>query len=150
MASVAKHMPTFVYDPGVGSFKCWLLNMTRWRITDHFRKRISTAQPFGSDAQTPISETSLIERLPDPSTMDLDAVWEREWQANLLEAAKAKVRVRTDPEKFQIFDLYVRNEAAPDKIARLYGITIGQVYVIKHRVAEAIKTEVRRLEHDAF
>src|SRR5213592_2844159 len=39
MASVSKHMPTFKYDPAIGSFKAWLLNMTRWRITDQLRKR---------------------------------------------------------------------------------------------------------------
>ena len=39
MISVAKHMPAFKYDPAIGSFKTWLLNMTRWRITDQLRKR---------------------------------------------------------------------------------------------------------------
>src|SRR5882672_4347896 len=41
MISVAKHMPTFKYDPALGSFKGWLLNMTRWRIIDQARKRRS-------------------------------------------------------------------------------------------------------------
>ena len=44
MISVAKHMPTFKYDPAIGSFKAWLLNMTRWRITDQLRKRGQTAE----------------------------------------------------------------------------------------------------------
>src|ERR1700722_16331892 len=39
MISVAKHMPTFQYDRALGSFKAWLLNLTRWRITDQLRKR---------------------------------------------------------------------------------------------------------------
>src|SRR6185295_216309 len=39
LVSVAKHMPTFDYDPAIGSFKAWLLNMTRWRIIGQFRKR---------------------------------------------------------------------------------------------------------------
>src|ERR1700733_12594936 len=39
MVSVAKHMPGFQYDPKIGSFKAWLLNMTRWRITDQLRRR---------------------------------------------------------------------------------------------------------------
>src|SRR5437868_1424080 len=39
MASVAKHMPLFKYNPAIGSFKCWLLNMTRWRVVDQLRKR---------------------------------------------------------------------------------------------------------------
>ena len=37
MISVAKHMPTFEYDRAIGSFKAWLLTMTRWRITDQLR-----------------------------------------------------------------------------------------------------------------
>src|SRR5882757_6413 len=37
--SVAKHIPGFKYDPALGSFKGWLLNMTRWRIIDQIRKR---------------------------------------------------------------------------------------------------------------
>ena len=36
MFSVAKHMPKFKYDRKIGSFKTWLMNMTRWRITDQF------------------------------------------------------------------------------------------------------------------
>src|SRR5690349_17263653 len=39
MISVAKHMPTFKYDPTIGSFKGWLLKLTRWRILDQLRKR---------------------------------------------------------------------------------------------------------------
>src|SRR5262245_58152826 len=39
MRSVAKHMPSFQYDPAIGSFKAWLLIKTRWCITDQFRKR---------------------------------------------------------------------------------------------------------------
>src|SRR4051812_31650093 len=39
MSAVAKHMPSFKYNPALGSFKSWLLNMTRWRITDQWRKR---------------------------------------------------------------------------------------------------------------
>src|SRR3989440_3803407 len=43
MISVAKHMPTFTYDPAVGSFRGWLLQMTHWRIRDQQRKRAKAA-----------------------------------------------------------------------------------------------------------
>src|SRR5881409_1633997 len=39
MVSVAKHIPNFKYDPAIGTFKAWLLNMTRWRIVAQFRQR---------------------------------------------------------------------------------------------------------------
>src|ERR1700751_1652211 len=37
--TVAKSIEKLKYDPAVGSFKGWLLQITRWRIADQFRKR---------------------------------------------------------------------------------------------------------------
>ncbi len=37
--SIAKQSKKKLYDPEQGSFKTWLMNMTRWRINDQFRKR---------------------------------------------------------------------------------------------------------------
>ena len=74
------------------------------------------------------------------------AVWEAEWENNLLEAALTKVRRRTDPQKYQIFDFYVNKEWSPEKVAERFNVTVDQVYLIKHRLTEAIRTEVKRLQ----
>src|SRR6478672_13648173 len=37
--TVAKKVGQLRYDPARGSFKGWLLHITRWRIADQFRKR---------------------------------------------------------------------------------------------------------------
>src|SRR5512138_2158723 len=39
LIAVAKKMPELRYDPAKDSFKGWLLQITRWRIADQFRKR---------------------------------------------------------------------------------------------------------------
>src|SRR5580698_9017636 len=39
MVAAAKHIPAFKYDRKLGSFRHWLLNMSRWRISDQFRRR---------------------------------------------------------------------------------------------------------------
>src|SRR6266550_6910182 len=67
MFSVAKHMPTFKYDPAIGSFKAWLLNMTRWRITDQLRKRGPAVQwsTFSSDTAT---GTRTVDKVADPAS----------------------------------------------------------------------------------
>src|SRR5580765_5645422 len=49
LISVARHMPAFKYDPAIGSFKTWLLNMTRWRIVDQVRKRGPVAAHSAAD-----------------------------------------------------------------------------------------------------
>jgi len=45
MIAVAKKMPGFEYKPGKDSFKGWLLQLTRWKITDQFRKRPPARRP---------------------------------------------------------------------------------------------------------
>src|SRR5689334_22820527 len=38
--SVCRKIPEFKYDPKLGSFKSWLLNLTYWRIRDQYRKQL--------------------------------------------------------------------------------------------------------------
>lgn len=145
MASVARHMPAFKYDPAIGSFKAWLLNMTRWRITDQLRKRV----PFGehdSSSNGTATVTRLVDKVVDPASQELDRLWDAEWENNLLAAAVAKVKRRVDPQKFQIFDLYVNKEWPPAKVAKAFRVPIAQVYLTKHRVTDLIREEVKRLE----
>src|ERR1017187_378845 len=147
LISVAKHMPTFRYDPAIGSFKTWLLNMTRWRIIAQFRKR----QPLSEHqhpAQDTTTRTGTTDRIADPNSQSVDAVWEAEWETNLLNAAMNNVKRRGDPQKYQIFDFYVNKDWAPGKVAECFGVSVDQGYQIKHRVMEAIRTEVGRLEKE--
>ena len=144
MISVAKHMPTFEYDRAIGSFKAWLLNMTRWRITDQLRKRRRLAAYDSLDDTD--ADARMTGKMVDPVSKCLDALWDAEWQKNLLDAAIDKVRRRLDPQKYQIFDFYVNKEWPSDDVAKAFGISIDQVYLAKHRVTEMITEEVKRLE----
>jgi RNA polymerase sigma factor (sigma-70 family) len=142
--TVAKNIDRLKYDPAVGSFKGWLLQITRWRIADQFRKR----EPEG--AKRPHLQddrfTATIERVPDSRIVDLDAVWETEWKDNLLEAAIARVKRKIDPKQFQIFDCYVRKEWPAQKVAERLRVSVGQVYLARHRVAALLKKEIKALE----
>ena len=48
--------------------------------------------------------------------------------------------------QFQIFDLLVQNEWPAADVARSLGVSLANVYVTKHRIAAAIKREVKRLD----
>jgi RNA polymerase sigma factor (sigma-70 family) len=145
MISVAKHMPSFKYDPAIGSFKTWLLNMTRWRITDQLRKRgpFAASHSVSNDTAT---GTRTVDKVVDPMTRDLDRLWDAEWEKNLLDAAMARVKRRLDPRKYQIFDLYVNKGWAPERVAATFSIPVDQVYLAKHRTMELIKEEIKKLE----
>ena len=143
MISVAKHMPGFKYDPAIGSFKGWLLTMTRWRMTDQLRKR----GPRGLEDDGANTDVTL-EKDAAVLGSDLEKLWDAEWEDNLLKAALTKARRRLDPKQYQIFDFYVNKDWPPEKIAKAFDVPVGQVYLAKHRVAEAIKNEVERLKKE--
>ena len=147
MLAVARHMPGFKYDASNGSFKAWLLNLTRWRIIDRVRKRKHSADesPFPLEQGT---GTGVMERVIDPAGNALDALWEMEWQQTLFDAALARVKRRVEPESYQLFDFYVNRDWPAEKVASNFNVSVGQVYLAKHRVNEMLKDEVARLESE--
>jgi RNA polymerase sigma-70 factor (ECF subfamily) len=145
MVTVAKQMPNFKYDRKVGSFKSWLLNTTRWRIADQFRKR-GALSAFHSSSDDADYKTRIANKTIDPASQDMNALWDAEWGKNLLEAAITKVKRRLDPQKYQIFDFCVNKEWTPKKVAETFSIPIAQVYLAKHRTTEMIREEIKKME----
>jgi RNA polymerase sigma factor (sigma-70 family) len=144
MVSVAKNMPTFKYNPAIGTFKAWLLTLTRWRIVDQLRKRGPIASHLADDPE----RTATIERIADEKSIDWNAIWETDWEKTVLAAAMTRVKQRLDPQKFQIFDFYVNREWPPEKVAATFNVAVAQVYLVKNRVTEMLRDESRRLENE--
>ena len=143
--SVAKKMNDFKYDPAVGSFKGWLLLVTRRRIADQFRRRArqpARHEPHPGDT----ARTATIERVADPGGLNLDATWAAEWEKNLMDAALDRVKKQVNPRQYQIFDLYVIKDWPATKVAKTLGVSITQVYLAKHRIGSLVKQELKRLE----
>jgi RNA polymerase sigma factor (sigma-70 family) len=136
---VAKTIHEFESNPERGSFKSWLLNLTRWRIADQFRRR-APAMAGGSERDSTRTSTPTIERVP--GTNDIDVEWEIEWKRNVFETAFARVGRKVKPKHLQIFDLYARRHWAAARVARELGVTLIQVYLVNHRLTKLLKKEV--------
>jgi RNA polymerase sigma-70 factor (ECF subfamily) len=143
--AVAKQIPHFRYDPALGSFKSWLLLITRRRINDHLRKEYRRVKA-GHSAHEETGRTTAVERIPDPLGADLEAIWEEEWKQGMFEAALQRVKRQVDPAHFQIFDCYALKEWPVKDVVSAFGVKASRVYLIKHRIAEMVAKEIRRLE----
>ena len=148
MLCVSRRMPTFRYNPARGSFKGWLLRLTRWRVVDQFRKRGPAQVHHGSGGAN--GSTELVADIPDPASLVPPDEWEIDWKKNLAEAALARVRARVDPQKFQLFDFYVNKEWPAAKVAERFGVSVNQVYLVRHRLTALLTKEIERLEDETI
>ena len=146
--AIAKQSREHRYDPKAGSFKVWLMNMTRWRIGDQFRKRAKdTAMvQFEEDDR----KTSTLDRVADPKADKLDRIWDLEWKQSVADRAIAAVKQRVSPRQFQIYDAYVLKSWGVKQTMDTLGVSMAQVYLAKHRVGGLIKKEIAELEKHLY
>jgi len=143
---VAETIHEFESNPQRGTFRGWLMNLTRWRIADKLRER-QRLQPLHPAHGDPTNDgTSTIERVPDASAeASRDAIWDAEWQHHVLDAAMARLARRADPRQFQAFELYTRQGWTVLRIARELDLNPATVYVIRHRLGKQLRVEVEKL-----
>ena len=159
LLAVAKEMPGFKYDPARGSFKGWLLEITRRRIANQVRRRLkhrhasagplageASGQPTRERSEPDQRRTATVERVPDPNSDELERHWDQDWQRNLLEAAIVRVKKKVNAKQYQMFNLYVTMEWPMNQVKKTLGVSAAQVYMAKMRIGRLIKSEVRTLE----
>jgi RNA polymerase sigma factor (sigma-70 family) len=158
---VARKIPDFNYDPALGSFKSWLLLITRRRIEKQLKKRLlakagpgrALSPPTSAAALPPRSDpgtrTGTVERIADPKAFDLEKAWNAEWEKNLWDAALGRVKAQVKPKQFQMFDLYVLKEWPVKDVARALGVSVAHVYVNKHRMAALVKKGLAALKRES-
>lgn len=145
--SIAKQSKKKLYDPEQGSFKTWLMNMTRWRINDQFRKRKKDTAMTGGDWEDE-RKTAVIDRIEDPNGDVLSRLWDVEWKKNVADAALARVKAQVSPKQYQIFDFYVIRQWDAQKVQEKLNVSMAQVYLAKHRVGAVLKKELAKLEDE--
>lgn len=140
LLSVAKKIAGFEYNPEIGSFKNWLLRITKRRIVDQLRKRPPLGEPEG--------DSLAIEQLSDRSMSALEVAWDAEWRAAVLEMARAVVKRRVGSRQYKMFDLYVIQQMPLKKVTAALGVNAAQVYMAKYRISKLLKSEMKRLEEN--
>lgn len=145
--SIAKQSKKNLYDPEQGSFKTWLMNMTRWRINDQFRKRKKDTAMLAGEWEND-RKTAVIDRVEDPNGDVLSRLWNVEWKKNVADAALTRVKAQVSPKQYQIFDCYVIKQWDAKRVQDQLNVSMAQVYLAKHRVGAVLKRELAKLEEE--
>jgi RNA polymerase sigma factor (sigma-70 family) len=140
MAQVARSMRSFRYAPERGRFRDWLGTITRRKVNRHLTKRNLGTAGLGGD-NTP--EATL-----DPRTIEADAEWSTEFNAQILRAALDRVRPSFGPATWNAFaSVWLEDRTAADT-ARALGVSLEAVYVAKSKVLKRLEQEVLELAED--
>ena len=138
---VARDIQKFKRDRTLGSFRGWLRNIIRWCIADYLKKQ-TRGRLHADEAES----AATLEEL----AIDTEAVWDQEWQTQIFEAAVGRVKQKVKAEQYQMFDLYAVQQLPVTEVARRLKVSIGHIYVAKHRIAALIKKEVKLLEDGLY
>jgi len=146
---LSRQMPNFRYDHERGSFKSWLRVVTRSRISVYRRREKADEKFFREPLPgTGTDDESALEQVPDPAAGALDEVWQREWQANLMNIALRRVRAKVSSQQLLIFRMATTDGLQLSQVAKKLGVSLAQVYLARHRVGRLLKTEVERLRKE--
>ncbi len=145
LIAVARKLPEFRYEPGKDSFKGWLLQITRWKVADQFRKRLRADAPPLPEEGDELSSGGMNQSLAG-TTEAFSVVWDAEWEQHRLAQALARVKRQVNPEHYAIYHLNVIEDRPAAEVRRTLGVGAAAVYLAKHRVGAALKRELRRLQ----
>jgi len=127
---------------GPGSFKGWLLTITRRKVADCFRQRLPVVTPATGTNGSRM--TTFLSSQADPES-GWDRLWEEEWQRNILAVALERIKQDSRPNQFEMFRRYVVLNEPAKAIAAAFDVPVSQVYMAKLRLGPRFRREVRRL-----
>jgi RNA polymerase sigma-70 factor (ECF subfamily) len=138
LLKLAQKMRTFTYDPS-HSFRAWLKTVTHhaWRDFVESRRR-----PGAGSGDTSVLEVLHSVAAQDGLVQDLD----EEFGRDLLDEAKARVRLRVQPHTWEAFHLLAIEGLSGAEVSERLHMKVATVFVARSKVQKMLQQEVRRLE----
>jgi RNA polymerase sigma factor (sigma-70 family) len=138
LMEVARQMQTFVYDPA-RSFRAWLKTLAHGAWCDWLERQNRQVQGDADSEvlrrlHTVVARDDLVQRL------------EQKYDAELLELAQARVRLRVGPRSWEAFRLLALERRPGAEVAAELGMRVGTAYVARSRVQKLLQEEIRKLE----
>jgi RNA polymerase sigma-70 factor (ECF subfamily) len=132
----------FRYDRSQGSFRSWLKTVTHHAWQDYLdsQKRPGAKAIGGSSVQEVINATE--------AGACLLKLLEEAFDLELLEEAKARVRLQVSERDWQIFQDLALHQRTGAEVAAERGMSVAAVFMVRSRVQTKLKEMVQALDED--
>lgn len=139
LQAVARSAGRFEYDRTRGSFRGWLLTITRNKLMDLLQRQKRASQE-ASDKNLDIDQLA-----DDPNDVSL---WERQHQWWLIRWSADQVRHEFEEKTWQAFISTAIEQKTAAETASQLKMSVGAVYIAKSRVLARVKHVIEDVEGD--
>jgi RNA polymerase sigma factor (sigma-70 family) len=143
MIKVARYLPKFDYNRTICRFRTWLNQIVNQQIFDAVHRRCK-------NLYSSVNLDELREALHSTDAAVGDPIAQAESERKLIETCLARVRAKTNPEHWQIFEANALHDLPGEKVATLHGTSVTNVWVVRHRILNALRREWRKLNELPF
>lgn len=135
--ALAQAMPRFSYDKARGSFRSWLIKVTRSKLVNFFHSRGKDKKIMDCPC---LAEQAHYQDRPE---IERDESIDQQW--GLFGRVKSEIRREFRPNTWNAFWLTVMQGFTSEEVANHLGISVQAVYIAKSRVLKRIRMRVREL-----
>ncbi len=137
LASVARAIREFHYQPQSGRFRAWLYTVTRNAMFDFANS--SKKRPVAT------GDSDFHQAVLSNVATDDEEQWERDWERARFDWAVARVQPQFEESTWQAFWQVAVEGRTSQAAAETLGLSVGAVYIAKSRVTAAIRREIEEL-----
>jgi RNA polymerase sigma factor (sigma-70 family) len=143
MVKIATYIPTFHYNRSFCRFRTWLNQIVNQRVIGIWKERRKTRLP-----------EEVVADLRSLMGIDLaasgDQVAQTELDHQMVHLCLARTRIAVKAHHWQIFEANTIYQLSAREVARRYGTTVANVWVIRHRLLRRFKEEWHALLNEPF
>jgi RNA polymerase sigma factor (sigma-70 family) len=139
--AISQEIPRLDYDPRRGSFRGWLLVVTRNQVNKFLERT------FARGRSSPCELTAHLADVCTPENREAQ-IWEQEFQLRAFRLAADRVQREFESSSWQAFWQTAVHGQAAKSVGQRLGMSVGAVYTARSRVLSRIKAAVAEFDDE--
>lgn len=139
--AMANQFKNSKFDSSKGCLHAWVQKFAKWRMIDIIRRNKTQTKYFIS------GDDELMENQPSQN-FTVEDKSDNKYKQKLIKIALKNLKTTRSGKEYDIFcDIFLK-EMSKEEILEKYKVTVGALYVAKHKMTKKLQSEIERLSKE--